>query len=216
MERILKNRDRVNRIVSDMLLMGQNSNNWEAIDLNSVLVEHAMLAYHSARAMDTEFNVTIERNLDEDIGEITAIPQDLGRAFLNLVGNACYATDEKRRAIAATGVGLSEYTPTVCLSTKGVEEEIQIRIRDNGVGIPQDIIENIFNPFFTTKPANQGTGLGLAITSDIIREHGGYIEVESEPDQYTEMLITIPRSLESASAELAQGEPDTISVASQG
>lgn len=206
LERIMHHGDRANRIVTDMLLMSQSSNDWQSIDLNNLLVEHAMLAYHSARAMDTEFNLIVEKNLDEDLGEVRAIPQNLGRAFLNIVGNACQATDEKRRKLAAAGIGFEGYAPTVRLSTKGLKEEIEIRIRDNGVGIPQDIIENIFNPFFTTKPTNQGTGLGLAITSDIVREHGGYIKVESEPDQYTEMLITVPRSLPDEVAQSHAGE----------
>ncbi len=194
LERIRHHGDRANRIVNDMLLMGRGSNNWQSIELNTLLVEHAMLAYHSARATDTEFQLSVEQTLDEDVGDVEAIPQDLGRTFLNIVGNACQATDEKRRKLAAEGVGFEGYSPTVWLFTKGMEDEVEIRIRDNGPGIPHDIIEKIFNPFFTTKPTNQGTGLGLAITSDIIRQHGGTIQVESEPDQYTEMLITIPRT----------------------
>ena len=192
--RIRHHGDRANRIVNDMLLMGRGSNNWQPIDLNTLLVEHTMLAYHSARATDTEFQLTVEQALDQNVGAVEAIPQDLGRTFLNIVGNACQATDEKRRKLAADGVGFEGYTPTVSLFTKGLEDEVEIRIRDNGPGIPHDIVEKIFNPFFTTKPTNQGTGLGLAITSDIIRQHGGTIQVESEPDQYTEMLITIPRT----------------------
>ncbi len=194
LERIRHHGDRANRIVNDMLLMGRGSNNWQSIDLNTLLVEHAMLAYHSARATDNEFQLTVEQTLDEDVGDVEAIPQDLGRTFLNIVGNACQATDEKRRKLAEEGVGFEGYSPTVWLFTRGLEDEVEIRIRDNGPGIPHDIIEKIFNPFFTTKPTNQGTGLGLAITSDIIRQHGGSIQVESEPDQYTEMLITIPRT----------------------
>ena len=194
LERIRHHGDRANRIVNDMLLMGRGSNNWQPIDLNTLLVEHAMLAYHSARATDTEFQLTVEQNLDADVGNVEAIPQDLGRTFLNIVGNACQATDEKRRALAAEGIGFEGYSPTVWVSTKGLQDNVEIRIRDNGPGIPQEIIEKIFNPFFTTKPTNQGTGLGLAITSDIVRQHGGTIQVESEPDQYTEMLITIPRT----------------------
>ena len=192
--RIRHHGDRANRIVNDMLLMGRGSNNWQPIELNTLLVEHTMLAYHSARATDTEFQLTVQQDLDEHVGEVEAIPQDLGRTFLNIVGNACQATDEKRRRLAGEGVGFEGYSPTVWLTTKGMEDQVEIRIRDNGPGIPQEIIEKIFNPFFTTKPTNQGTGLGLAITSDIIRQHGGTIEVESEPDQYTEMVITIPRT----------------------
>ena len=194
LQRIRNHGDRANRIVNDMLLMGRGSTNWQPIELNTLLVEHAMLAYHSARATDTEFQLTVEQDLDENVGDVEAIPQDLGRTFLNIVGNACQATDEKRRIKAAEGIGFEGYTPTVWIATRGMEEEVEIRIRDNGPGIPQDIIDKIFNPFFTTKPTNQGTGLGLAITSDIIRQHGGTIEVDSEPDQYTQMTITIPRT----------------------
>ena len=217
LERIRHHGDRANRIVNDMLLMGRGSNNWQPIDLNTLLVEHAMLAYHSARATDTEFQLTVEQSLDEDVGDVEAIPQDLGRTFLNIVGNACQATDEKRRRLAAEGVGFEGYSPTVYISTRGLDDEVEIRIRDNGPGIPQDIIEKIFNPFFTTKPTNQGTGLGLAITSDIIRQHGGTIQVESEPDQYTEMLITIPRTppaevVQDTSEEEAPDETDAATV----
>ena len=194
LERIRHHGDRANRIVNDMLLMGQGASNWQPIDLNTLLVEHTMLAYHSARAADADFQLTVEQNLDEDVGEVEAIPQDLGRTFLNVVGNACQATDEKRRKLAEEGVGFEGYAPTVRVSTRGLDNDVEIRIHDNGLGIPHDIIDKIFNPFFTTKPTNQGTGLGLAITSDIIRQHGGTIQVESEPDEYTEMLIVIPRT----------------------
>ena len=206
MERIKHHGDRANRIVNDMLLMGRGSNNWQTVDLNTLLVEHAMLAYHSARATDTEFQLTVEQDLDENVGEVEAIPQDLGRTFLNIVGNACQATDERRRKMAEAGIGYEGYSPTVWVATRGMEDEVEIRIRDNGPGIPQDIIEKIFNPFFTTKPTNQGTGLGLAITSDIIRQHGGTIVVESEPDNFTEMTIVIPRT---APAEVVQDTEDT-------
>ena len=217
LERIRHHGDRANRIVNDMLLMGRGSSNWQPIELNTLLVEHAMLAYHSARATDTEFQLTLEQNLDEDIGGVEAIPQDLGRTFLNIVGNACQATDEKRRKLAEEGIGFEGYSPTVWLSTKGLEDDVEIRIRDNGPGIPHDIIEKIFNPFFTTKPTNQGTGLGLAITSDIIRQHGGTIQVESEPDHYTEMLITIPRTppsevVQDTSEVAAPDETDAATV----
>ena len=194
LERIRNHGERANRIVNDMLMMGRGSHNWQPIELNTLLVEHAMLAYHSARATDTEFQLTVEQDLDPDLGEMQAIPQDLGRIFLNIVGNACQATEEKRRKKASEGIGFEGYSPTVWLTTRDQGDEVEIRIRDNGTGIPADIVEKIFNPFFTTKPTNQGTGLGLAITSDIIREHGGNIRVESEPDQYTEMIVVIPKN----------------------
>ena len=210
LERIRHHGDRANRIVNDMLLMGRGSNNWQPIDLNTLLVEHAMLAYHSARASDTSFQLTVQQDLDQQLGDMEAIPQDLGRTFLNIVGNACQATDEKRRRLEGEGIGFEGYTPTVWLTTRGMENEVEIRIRDNGPGIPEDIAEKIFNPFFTTKPTNQGTGLGLAITSDIVRQHGGTIQVESVVEDFTEMLITIPRT---PSPEVVQTETEAIAPA---
>ena len=194
LERIVNNSERANRIVQDMLAMGRGGNNWQEIDLNTLLVEHSMLAYHSARATDTDFQLTIEQDLDDSIGQVQAIPQDLSRTFLNIVGNACQATDERRRVLAEEGIGFEGYQPTVRLQTRDMGEEVEIRIRDNGTGMPEEVAEKIFNPFFTTKPANQGTGLGLAITSDIIRQHGGTIRVESEMESHTEMIIVIPKS----------------------
>ena len=194
LERIRHHGDRANRIVHDMLLMGRGTSNWQGINLNTLLVEHSMLAYHSARATDSDFQLTIEHELDEDIGEVQAIPQDLSRTFLNIVGNACQATDERRRSMADEGIGFDGYQPTVWLKTRDLGEDAEIRIRDNGTGMPEEVAEKIFNPFFTTKPANQGTGLGLAITSDIIRQHGGTIRVESEVGAYTEMIIVIPKT----------------------
>ena len=194
LERIVNNSERANRIVQDMLAMGRGTTNWQEIDLNTLLVEHSMLAYHSARATDTEFQLTIEQDLGDISGQVQAIPQDLSRTFLNIVGNACQATDERRRALAEEGIGFEGYQPTVRLQTRDMGEEVEIRIRDNGTGMPEEVAEKIFNPFFTTKPANQGTGLGLAITSDIIRQHGGTIRVESEVESHTEMIIVIPKS----------------------
>ena len=192
--RIVNNCERANRIVQDMLAMGRGGTNWQEINLNTLLVEHSMLAYHSARATDTEFQLTVEQDLDDSIGEVQAIPQDLSRTFLNVVGNACQATDERRRALAEQGIGFEGYQPTVRLKTRDMGDDVEIRIRDNGTGMPPEVAEKIFNPFFTTKPANQGTGLGLAITNDIIRQHGGTIRVESEVGEYTEMIIVLPKT----------------------
>jgi signal transduction histidine kinase len=192
--RIVNNCERANRIVQDMLNMGRGGTNWQEIDLNTLLVEHSMLAYHSARAIDTEFQLTVEQDLGDISGQVQAIPQDLSRTFLNIVGNACQATDERRRTLAEQGVGFEGYQPTVRLQTRDMGDEVEIRIRDNGTGMPEEVAEKIFNPFFTTKPANQGTGLGLAITNDIIRQHGGTIRVESEVESHTEMIIVIPKS----------------------
>ena len=214
LERIRNHGDRANRIVQDMLQMGRGSGGFQATDINRLLDEHARLAYHSARATDPDFNLDLKQDLDEALGEIEVIPQDLGRVFLNLVGNACDATDEKRLAIES-GTGAEDgyetddggrYFPTVWLTTKRGEEHVEIRIRDNGKGMPPEVMDKIFNPFFTTKPTDRGTGLGLAISSDIVRKHGGEIRVESEAGRYTEMLVELPLTPPPGAAEAAAEE----------
>ena len=192
LERIRSHGERANRIVHDMLMMGRGSGESQPTDLNGLLDEYAKLAFHSARATDPNFQLDMQQDLDPNVGEIDVIPQDLGRVFLNMVGNACHATDEKRVASEETRSDGERYMPTLWLTSRRREEDVEIRIKDNGSGIPQDIIESIFNPFFTTKPTGQGTGLGLAMSSDIVREHGGTIKVESEPGEFTAMIITIP------------------------
>ena len=187
LQRIRSHGERANRIVHDMLQMGRGSGDLQPTDINGLLDEYARLAYHSARASDSEFQLDILRDLDPEMGDVDVIPQDLGRVFLNMVGNACYATDEKRKAGEVDG-----YEPTISLKTRRGEEKIEIRIRDNGSGMPPHVVEKIFNPFFTTKPTGEGTGLGLAMSSDIVREHGGTIQVETEPGEFTEMIIELP------------------------
>ena len=190
LERIRSHGDRANHIVHDMLMMGRGSGDRQSTDINRLLDEHARLAYHSARATDTDFQLDLKQDLDPEVGELEVVPQDLGRVFLNMVSNACYATDEKRR-----GGGNSDgetYWPTLWLASRRGAEHIEVKIKDNGMGMPPDVIEKIFNPFFTTKPTDQGTGLGLAISNDIVRKHGGTIRVESEPGEFTEMTIEIP------------------------
>ena len=199
LERIRSHGDRANRIVSDMLSMGRDTGEWQMANINNLLEEHARLAYHSARATDSEFQLDLQHDLDPDVGEMRVIARDLSRVFLNMVGNACDATDEKRREIwgaAEENEPYGEsYSPMLWLSTKRTEEHVEIRIKDNGNGIPPDVADKIFNPFFTTKPTDRGTGLGLAISSDIVRQHGGTINVDSKIGEYTEMLITLPTEL---------------------
>ena len=200
LERIRMHGERADRIVHDMLQMGRGSGGRQPTDINNLLDEHSRLAYHSVRATDNEFQLNLKQDFDPNMGEVEVIPQDLGRVFLNMVSNACYATDEKRRAIAEKG-DTELYEPTIFLTTRRREDSVEVRIKDNGMGIPADIVEKIFNPFFTTKPPDQGTGLGLAMSSDIVRGHGGSIRVESEPGQFTEMIIELP--LEPPAIELA-------------
>ncbi len=191
-ERILSHGDRANRIVQDMLMMSRGAGEFRSIDINTLLEEHARLAYHSARATDPNFNVDLQNDLDPEAGEIYAIPQDLGRVFLNMVTNACYATNEKRSALADSNGSAESYFPTLVVGTRRDGEQVVVKIRDNGPGVPDEVLEKMFNPFFTTKPTDQGTGLGLAISSDIIRQHGGSIRVDTEPGEFTEMIIELP------------------------
>ena len=190
LERIRTHGERANRIVHDMLSMGRGTGGMQPTNLNNLLDEHARLAYHSKRATDPDFQLDLKQELDPEMGEVEVVPQDLGRVFLNMVSNACDATDERRRAIEQAGG--DNYSPTVWLVSKRGENFAEFRIRDNGAGIPPDVIEKIFNPFFTTKPTDKGTGLGLAMSSDIVRRRGGSIRVQSEPGEFTEMTIEIP------------------------
>ncbi len=186
LELIQKHGERAERIVQDMLMLGRDSSDRRSVGLNILVKEHASLAYHSARAADPDFNLQIEEEFGADVGELECVPQDIGRVILNMVSNSCFATDEKRKA--ADG----NYFPTLWLETKRVDSRVEVRIRDNGIGIPDEIKEKIFNPFFTTKDTDKGTGLGLALSNDIVREHGGEIKVDSATGEFTEMVIELP------------------------
>lgn len=207
LDRIRTHGDRANRIVHDMLMMGRDTGEWQAADINNLLDEHARLAYHAARANDSDFQLDLKVDLDPTVGRIEVIPRDLSRVFLNMVGNACDATDEKRRTVAAAKAEGQPYDesfePTLWMTTRRGDEGIEVRIKDNGHGIPPEVADKIFNPFFTTKPTDRGTGLGLAISSDIVRQHGGTIRVDSEPGQYTEMIIELPLEPPSTAVEEA-------------
>ena len=154
------------------------------------MVEESLnLAYHGARAEKQGFNITLERSLDPTAGEVDVFPQDITRVLLNLISNGFYAAI-KRKADANGG----DYEPTLAAATKNLGDRVEIRIRDNGTGIPPEVKEKIFNPFFTTKPAGEGTGLGLSISHDVIvKQHGGSIEVDTQPGEFTEFRIVLPR-----------------------
>ena len=201
LERIRGHGDRADMIVRDMLRMGRSSaGERQPTDINRLLEEHVRLAFHSARANDENFQLDIQEDFDPDAGEIDVVPQDLGRVFLNMVGNACDATNERR--IASGG----DYSPTLAVSTRRTEETVEIRVRDNGTGMPKEVAEKIFNPFFTTKPTDKGNGLGLAISSDIVRQHGGTIRVESEVGNFTEMIVDLPH--EPPALEMPDEDPE--------
>ena len=191
LKRIRQHTKRANRIIDDMLKMGGDTQEFQATDLNELLDEHARLAFHSARAADIEFQLDIQYDLDKTIGEVRVIPQDMGRLFINLVANSGYACNEKRRALLAEDPN-STYAPTLNIKTEQMGDQIILTFKDNGTGIPQESIEKIFNPFFTTKPTDQGTGLGLSLCNDIVRTHGGEMRVFSEDGEGTEMVIDLP------------------------
>lgn len=157
-------------------------------DINNMLAEYVGLAYQGLRASDNTFNIKIEGDYDPAVGLISIVPQDIGRVFLNLINNACYSTQQKKR------VNPEKYAPLLKVSTRNLDQEIEVRIRDNGNGISPVILEKIFNPFFTTKPAGSGTGLGLSISYDIIvKQHHGALSVDSVEGEYAEFLIRLPK-----------------------
>ena len=180
---------RADRIVEGMLAHSrEDAGDAETIDVNLLIDEYAKLAYHGLRGNDSAFNVTLDRDFDEEAGEVTGIARDLSRVFLNIVTNACHATAARKEEEEG-----ADYSPTVSLKTRGHEDHVIVSIRDNGTGIPDAIVQKIFEPFFTTKSGTQGTGLGLSISRDIVVGHGGDLEVESEPGEFTEFRIKLLR-----------------------
>jgi signal transduction histidine kinase len=181
---------RADSIIRGMLLYAHGKSG-ERIptDINSMLAEYVALGYHGLRASDNTFNIKMEHEYDPAIGLISVVPQDIGRVFLNLINNACYSTHQKKKANPTTFDGVLKTT------TRDLGDNIEIRIHDNGNGIPPALTEKIFNRFFTTKPAGSGTGLGLSISYEIIvNQHGGQIRVESEEGEYAEFIITLPKN----------------------
>lgn len=181
--------DRANRIVDGMLAHSRDeAGQIESIDINLLVEEYTKLAYHGMRGTDATFNVTINRELDPDAGRVDGIARDLSRVILNIVTNACQATQMRGKA---EGRG---YSPTLLVSTEGQGDAVRIRIRDNGTGMPESVVRKIFDPFFTTKSGTQGTGLGLSISHEIIREHNGQLAVDTREGEYTEFSIVLPRA----------------------
>lgn len=194
LQKIQQHGKRADGIVHSMLEHSRGqSGERRAVDLNALLKQYADLAYHSMRAKNQLFNVTWEEDLDSGVGEVEVVPQDISRVFLNLITNACQATFERlQKTTGDFQKSADGYEPTIRLSSRREGENAEFRIRDNGTGIPQDMVEKIFEPFVTTKATGEGTGLGLSLSQDILAQHGGAMGVESEPGSFTEFWLTIP------------------------
>ena len=185
-EKINHHGKRADAIVKGMLQHSRNSGGVkEATNINALCDEYLRLAYHGLKAKDRSFNAILKTDFDERVGNINIIPQDIGRVILNLINNSFYAVDEKKKQ-AQNG-----YEPTVSVSTKKINDKVEIRVKDNGNGIPQKVLDKIFQPFFTTKPTGQGTGLGLSLSYDIIKVHGGEIKVETKEGEGSEFIIML-------------------------
>ncbi|MDK1385851.1 GAF domain-containing protein [Sinorhizobium sp. 8-89] len=190
LEKIVQHGKRADSIVKNMLLHSrQGAGERRPADINAILEESLNLAYHGARAGEQGFNITLEKSFDPAAGEIDLYPQEITRVLLNLISNGFYATSKRAASESADG-----YEPKLAAVTRNLGDSVEIIIRDNGLGIPPEVKEKIFNPFFTTKPAGEGTGLGLSLSHDIIvKQHAGSIEVDTEPGHYTEFRIRLPR-----------------------
>src|SRR6266851_2548343 len=190
LEKVVQHGKRADSIVKNMLLHSrEGSGEHRPADINAIIEESLNLAYHGARAEKSGFNITLRRDLDPEAGLIDLYPQEITRVFLNLISNGFYAATKRKEA------GDETFEPTLSATTKSLGNQVEIRIRDNGTGIPLEVKEKMFNPFFTTKPAGEGTGLGLSMSHDIVvKQHGGKIDVDTMPGVFTEFIITLPRT----------------------
>jgi signal transduction histidine kinase len=190
LEKVVQHGKRADSIVKNMLLHSrEGSGEQRPADINALVEESLNLAYHGARAERAGFTVTLERDFDASAGTAELFPQEITRALLNLISNGFYAAGKRKTENGGPG-----FEPTLLAATRNLGNAVEIRIRDNGTGIPPEVKEKMFNPFFTTKPAGEGTGLGLSMTYDIVvKQHGGRIDVTTEPGQFTEFTIVLPR-----------------------
>ncbi|MBI9066874.1 MAG: hypothetical protein JEZ09_06235 [Salinivirgaceae bacterium] len=189
LQKILENGERAQRIITTML--AQINDNQETVfaptNINQLIDEFTKLAYQGVRANDSDFNVAIKTDYDATIGMINIGAQEISRVIINIINNACYALNEKKKVLK------DSFSPEISISTKKQGGTVEIRIKDNGTGIPKNVIEKLFTPFFTTKPAGQGTGLGLSLSYDIITKvHKGKIQILSKENEYTEFVINLP------------------------
>jgi two-component system NtrC family sensor kinase len=201
LQKVVQHGKRADSIVKNMLLHSrEGSGDHRPADINALLDESLNLAYHGARAEKPQFNVTLQRDFDEMAGSIEVFPQEITRVFLNLISNGFYAVTKRKMENSNSG-----FEPFLVATTRDRGDAVEIRIRDNGTGIPSEVKEKMFNPFFTTKPAGEGTGLGLSMSHDIIvKQHGGRIEVATEPGEFTEFTIVLPRTSHSANKNRGQ------------
>jgi signal transduction histidine kinase len=188
LEKINHHGKRADAIVKGMLQHSQSSSGVkESTDINALADEYLRLAYHGLRAKDKNFNAILKMDFDPSVGKIDIIPQDIGRVLLNLINNAFYALSAEAKAKAG-----NNYEPTLLLKTRKLEDKIEIMVQDNGGGIPEKVLDKVFQPFFTTKPTGQGTGLGLSLSYDIIKAHQGKINIRNTPGEGAEFIITLP------------------------
>jgi signal transduction histidine kinase len=190
LDKIVEHGKRADNIVKSMLEHSRGvSGERREVDLNALVDEALNLAYHGARAQDQSFSIALERDFQAGLAPIEVAPQEMTRVFLNLFSNGFYAANRRARD-SDNGA----FHPTLAVATREAGEAVEITVRDNGIGIPPEIRDKLFQPFFTTKPTGEGTGLGLSISYDIItQQHGGTITVDSEPGAYTEFTIRLPR-----------------------
>jgi signal transduction histidine kinase len=190
LNKIVQHGKRADSIVKNMLLHSrEGSGEQRLVDVNALVEESLNLAYHGARAENQVFKINMEKSFDPTAGQVDVYPQEITRALLNLISNGFYAATKRKERDESDG-----YEPSLTAATKNLGDKVGIRIRDNGLGIPPEVREKMFNPFFTTKPAGEGTGLGLSITHDIIvKQHSGSIEVDTQPGEFTEIGIILPR-----------------------
>ena len=201
LEKITEHGRRADGIVKSMLEHSRGgSGERRSVDLDALVEEALSLAYHGARAQDQGFNITLRREFGDGIAPIDLVPQDVTRVLLNLFSNGFYAAT-RRALMQAT----PDYEPTLTVTTRDLGEAIEIRVHDNGIGIPAEVRDKLFQPFFTTKPTGEGTGLGLSISYDIVtQQHGGTIAVDSRVGEFTEFTIRLPRTREVIATEAAE------------
>jgi two-component system NtrC family sensor kinase len=191
LDKVVQHGKRADAIVKNMLQHSrEGSGEHRSVNINALVEESLTLAWHGARAEKQAFEITLKQSFDPSAGEVDIFPEDITRALLNLISNGFYAATKRN-----TAAGDSDYEPTLAASTQNLGDRVEIRIRDNGMGIPPDVKEKMFNPFFTTKPTGEGTGLGLSISHDIIvKQHAGSIDVDTQPGEFTEIIVTLPRA----------------------